>query len=387
MRRLLQIYSLLPYPPDDGGRIAMWNLSRSLAFNGVAIDLVCFVSDLEVLERSRPALDEVFENVYPIVKPTEEQNLGDLLRALYRGTSYFTEKYRTRPFEERVRTLLEQKEYDAIWLEPAHMGVYLPVVREALGDSARVILRLQNVEHEILERLANGERNPVYRWLLHREARLFQRYETDLLRSVPDVRAISERDARRASRLSDRNIETLEPFLDLDNLKPCSEAQLEPFSLVCVGNMAWLPNRNGVRWFLDEVWPGVRRSYPQARFYAVGKRPPKELQDRQGDGIVVTGYVEDVRPYFERAHLFIVPLLEGSGIRIKIIMAMALGKEILSTRVGAEGIEYPALKIADGAEEWLRAIQEVFAREPRLDLAAAEFARARYSWRRPLSIL
>ena len=213
------------------------------------------------------------------------------------------------------------------------------------------------------------------------------RIEIDLLRSVPDVRAISERDARRASRLSDRNIEALEPFLDLDDLKPGREAKLEPFSLVCVGNMAWPPNRNGVRWFLDEVWPGVRRSFPQARFYAVGKRPPKELQDRQGDDVIVTGYVEDVSPYFERAHLFIVPLLEGSGIRIKIIMAMALGKEIVSTRVGAEGIEYPGLKIADGAEGWLRAIQEVFAREPRIDPAAAEFARARYSWRRPLSIL
>ncbi|MCP4593670.1 MAG: glycosyltransferase, partial [bacterium] len=244
-----------------------------------------------------------------------------------------------------------------------------------------------NVEYELLERLAVGDSNPFYRAVLRREAKLFRRYELELVRQVNDVRMISPRDAEVLAAAGVQPAPAvLAPFVDMDRYHCGRVEQVEPESLVCVGNMAWPPNTNGVQWFCEHVWPAVARANPRAKFYIVGKNPPPAIQRLAGENVIVTGYVDDERPYIHRAHLFVVPLLEGSGIRIKILTAMAMGRPVLSTSVGAEGISFSGLTLADSAEAWARAILEHLKQLPSVSHAAVEHIREHYDWRRTLRL-
>lgn len=384
MTRVLQISAKLPYPPDDGGRIATWNLSRCLQHNGYGIDLVCFVKERSLARTYSTELSRVFGSVHTIEKDIERQYPLDLLQALGTGTSYFVRKFRTAGFEARLRQLLAQNRYAVTLIDSAYMGVYLPVLTELAEQAGRIILRLQNVEYEILERLAHQTRNRSYRTLLRREARLFREHELGLVRQASDVLAITRRDTEILSRESGAPIGMLDPFIDLDEYSQASADQIEPYSLACIGNMGWLPNRNGILWFCDTVWPRVTSAFPTARLYVVGKSPPRAVRRLAGDRVIVTGYVDDARPYFHRCQLLLVPLMEGSGIRIKIITALAMGKQVLSTAIGAEGINYPGLEIKQTPEEWFAAIESVFEQPPSVDEEAAAYARERYDWRREL---
>ncbi len=387
MTRVLQVSSKLPYPPDDGGRIASWNLSRCLRHNGYSIDLICFAKKLSLAQEHSSDLSRVYASVHTIEKDIERQYPLDLLHGLCTGTSYYVRKFRTNEFEARLRDLLAQDRYDATLIDSAHMGVYLPLLYEMPERAGRIILRLHNVEYEILERLARQTRSRIQRWLLHREARLFRVRELELVRQAGDVRAITQRDAEILSRESASPVGVLDPFIDLDEYSPGTADEIEACSLACIGNMGWLPNRNGIVWFCESVWPSVERAFPTARLYVVGKSPPSAVRRLAGNGVIVSDYVEDARPYFRRCQLFIVPLMEGSGIRIKILTALAMGKRVLSTPIGAEGIDYPGLELGETPEQWFAAIQNVFAQPPGLDMAAAAYARLRFDWRRELVLV
>jgi hypothetical protein len=382
MTQVLHIASKLPYPPHDGGRIASWNLSRCLRHNGYAVHLLCFAKDRSLVSAYSTELSRVFEAVHTVEKDIEQQYPLDLLHALRTETSYFVRKFRTARFERRLREILRRHRFEVTLIESAYMGVYLPILTEMSDRTGRIILRLQNVEYEILDRLATHTPRRLHRALLRREARLFRTHELSLVRQAADVRAITRRDAEILSRQSGASIGVLDAFVDLDEYSPATPDRIEPHSLVCIGDMGWLPNRNGVLWFCEAVWPRVLRAFPEARLYVVGKSPPATVRRLTKDRVVVTGYVNDARPYFHRAQLVIVPLMEGSGVRIKIITALAMGKRILSTSIGAEGIDYRRLEIKETPEEWFDAIHKMFEQAPEVDVEAAAYARARYDWRR-----
>jgi glycosyltransferase involved in cell wall biosynthesis len=243
------------------------------------------------------------------------------------------------------------------------------------------------VEYEILDRLAEREPRAVYRMLLRREAAHFRRFELKLMDQVDEVRTITTRDAETFLAAGvDNRVRPLNAFIDVDNYQRDPELEIEKHSIVHVGNMAWLPNCNGINWFLREVWPDVLRRYPDSRFYIVGKNPSPSIQRLGGDNIIVTGYVDDEKPFIQRAHLFIVPLFEGSGVRIKILTAMAMGKVSLSTPIGAEGIDWPGLIIRDTAEAWIAAIREQFEGTATYSEDAIQYIRDHYDWRRTLRL-
>ncbi|MCB1034229.1 MAG: glycosyltransferase [Acidobacteria bacterium] len=359
--------------------IVCLNLARSLSSQGVEVDLLCFLPSKEILERHRSELEQVYRRIFFVERDLERQYIGTLLLALASNKSYFLLKFQDPKMSTLLQRILLVETYERTILEGAFLAAYRTVLEEYPQAAGRVTLRLHNVESEIFERLARKERRLLYRWLLRREAFCFREHELEEV-SRGDVRAITHRDASLLEELTGREFSVMGPTIDLNANCPGSSGELEALSLVCVGNMKWLPNIRGIQWFLDEVWPAVRQEFPGVRFYAIGKNPPEELRRREADGVVVTGYVDDVRPYFRRAHVFVVPILEGSGIRIKIIMALAMGKEIISTSVGAEGITFDGLNIADTPEEWIEGLRGLLALPPRNRWDAVEYARAHHSW-------
>jgi len=387
MPKILQLSSRLPQPLDDGGRIATWNLSRCLHHNGYDIDLICYARDRESVADYREELARVFASVAAVPRYMERQYPLDLAHAVLTRTSYFVRKFWTRRYARLVRDRLDAHRYAATLIDGAFMGVYLPLVRRAGAAAGKVVLRAHNVEYEILERLAEREPRASYRLLLRREARHFRSFELKLVNAVDEVRTITARDAEtfRAAGVDNR-VRLLNAFIDVDNYQRDPNLGIEKHSIVHVGNMAWMPNSNGINWFLREVWPEALRRYPDSRFYIVGKNPSPSLQRLAGDHVVVTGYVDDEKPFIQRAHLFIVPLFEGSGVRIKILTAMAMGKVSLSTTIGAEGIDWPGLLIRDTTEAWIAAISEQFEGTPEYSEDAIQYIRDHYDWRRRLQL-
>lgn len=384
-RRALFLTPKLPYPPEDGARIAAWNLARAIRHAGFELDLACFVGSPELLARHESALGEVFSSVATAVRDVSRQYPVDLLRALLTGSSYFVRKFHSRRLERRLAELLARNSYQLTLVDSVFTAVYLPTLRR-LRSAGRVVLRLQNVEHEIFERLASGERRPLQRFLLRREARDFKRFEMEAIRSVADVRAISRRDAEILSAASGSPVGVLEAQIDADLYRPGDPSEVEEQSIVSIGDYAWLPNRNGALWFHQRVWPAVAERFGNARWYIVGRNPPAEIRRLASDRVVVTGWVEDDTAYFRRAHLFAVPLLEGSGVRIKILLALAMGKRVLSTAIGAEGVAYDGLSIRDAPQDWIREIERAFAAPPSIDVEAIAYARGRHHWRVPFEL-
>ena len=386
MKRALYLTPKLPYPPQDGGRIVSWNLARGLRHAGYEVDLVSFVRDEGLLEAHGDALGEVFRSITTETKDVHRQYPVDLALAFATRSSYFVRKYGSRALLSRLEERLSSESYDLAVIESAYMGVYAPALRRRRDRVRHVMLRLQNVEHEIFERLARYESRRPFRYLLEREAKHFRRFERSLFQSIDDVRAITERDANNAEALCGRPVGVLDAHIDCDAYTPGVADEIEPRSVVCIGDLAWLPNRNGVLWFHREIWPAVLERFPDARSYIVGKNPPASVRELDCEHTVVTGYVEDDAEYFRRAHLFVVPLLEGSGVRIKILMALAMGRSVLSTPVGAEGISYEGLSRAEEPADWIERITEAFGTPPAIDDDAVAYARARHHWRRPLDL-
>ena len=158
-----------------------------------------------------------------------------------------------------------------------------------------------------------------------------------------------------------------------------------PYSLIYLGNFSWLPNLNGVLWFLKEVWPKIIKKFPKIQFFIVGKNPPDELKKYSSKNIIITGYVDDIKPWVNKAEVFIVPLFSGGGIRIKILEALAMGKAIVSTSIGSEGIEVENGKhviIADDKDSFAQGIEKLFRhKETQTSLSknSLELMREKYS--------
>jgi glycosyltransferase involved in cell wall biosynthesis len=156
--------------------------------------------------------------------------------------------------------------------------------------------------------------------------------------------------------------------------------------MVFTGSMDWLPNEDGVEYFVSQVLPLVRREVPDAQFWAVGRRPSAALRALVSETVHVTGTVDDIRPYLDRGAVCVVPLRSGGGTRIKIFEAMSMGKPVVSTTVGAEGLPVTHdrdILLADSPEDFARATVELLrdpARRRRLGGAARELVQANHSW-------
>jgi glycosyltransferase involved in cell wall biosynthesis len=259
-----------------------------------------------------------------------------------------------------------------------------------IADLAPWVLFQHNVETMILRRHAGNARDPLQSLYFCRQAERMFREEARVCRSVRKVITVSESDARTHQELFGLSqVPSVPTGVDLESLTPPVSRPLET-DLVFVGSMDWLPNIDGVNYFLDEVLPLIRRRRPACTLAVVGRHPPAALYRRaEGDpNLRVTGTVEDVRPHLWSAAVSIVPLRIGGGTRLKIYESMAARVPVVSTAIGAEGLEiHPPedIRLADTpaafAEACLDLLDDAGGRA-RMAQAAWELVSSRYSWER-----
>ncbi|HQV37569.1 MAG: glycosyltransferase [Flavobacteriales bacterium] len=363
--RILQLCNKPPYPPLDGGSKAMHNITQGLLDAGHQVKVLCISTAKHPLKvasipdeyRERTRIEGVFVDT--------SLNVVDAFTDLVTADNYNISRFFSPDMDIRLIQLLSQEEFDIIHLESLFVTPYIPTLRRY--SKARIVLRSHNLEHVIQERIAKGERNILkkpYRKFL---ARQLKEYEREVLKQVDGVAAITDADAQH---MREHGCET--PIITVPfGIDPGDyEAPMPPGRPIFfhLGSMDWMPNEEGIRWLLRTVWPRVIKKHPEAKLHLAGNRMPKDMIRARLPGTTVVGRVPDANRYIAQRHVMLVPLFSAGGMRVKIIEGMAMGKCIISTTIGAEGIDHTPGKnilIADTAAAFTDQIDKVLA-EPQL---------------------
>lgn len=273
---------------------------------------------------------------------------------------------------------------------------FVQMARNALGLPLPKLLFQHNVEAQVFERLADEATNPIKRWLLRHEAGKMRKFEGRAGRCFDSVVAVSDRDRDTFKQWYAWNhVDVIDTAVDVDYFAPQTPAEALPSDqaapaayekVVFIGSLDWLPNVMGLRWFAQEVWPKVRAERPKAVCTLVGRNPGSAVQELASvPGIQIAASVPDVRPYLAEAAACVVPLRSGGGTRLKIYEALAMGKAVLSTQLGAEGLPVEdgvQLLLRDSAEEFAEGLLDLFRHPVEREAMAArggEWVRERYS--------
>ncbi len=373
--RILQLCNKPPYPPIDGGTKAMHYITRGLLEAGHQVKVLCISTDKHPLKvaaipeeyRARTGIEGVFVDT--------SLNVVDAFTDLVTADNYNISRFFSPDMDIRLIQLLSQQEFDIVQLESLFVTPYIPTLRRY--SKAPIVLRSHNLEHVIQERIAQGERNLLkkpYRKFL---AMQLKTYERRILGQVNGVAAITTADAAEMRHHAKDTPIVAIPF----GLWPDEyHAPRPPGAPIFfhLGSMDWLPNEEGIRWLLRTVWPRVIRKHPAAKLHLAGNRMPKDMIRARLPGTTVVGRVPDANRYIAQRHVMLVPLFSAGGMRVKIIEGMAMGKCVISTSMGAEGIACKhgkSILIADTAAAFTEQIEMLLADPAKADEIGANAAK------------
>jgi glycosyltransferase involved in cell wall biosynthesis len=278
---------------------------------------------------------------------------------LFTRKSYHVERFISKDFKARLTELLQKEQFDVVQLEMLYMAPYVETIRE--HSKAMIVLRAHNVEHKIWERIAKETKFFLKRWYVNHLAKTLKDYELSALETVDGIAAITRKDAAFFRKYCSKPIIDIPYGVYPEAFTPKSEIEGHP-KFYHIGSMNWIPNEEGIRWFIDEVLPKTVEKVPMFVYHLAGRNMPEWLTTLNNPNVDVIGEVPDAKAFVAENDVAIVPLLAGSGIRIKIIESMAMGKTVITTRVGAEGILYDEevnIIIAENKAKMVEAIRSI----------------------------
>jgi sugar transferase (PEP-CTERM/EpsH1 system associated) len=389
--KLLFLTPDLPFPPHQGAAIRTFNLLKNLAARH-EIHLISFAG-AEGIDKRIEAASRLCASVTTVPPPFR----STATRALSTLSSTLPDmalRLPSQEFTNQLRIILARERFDVAQVEAIEMGQYALAMKKASSDdSPRVIFDDINAEYLLQKRAFEADARRPARWLgafySLLQWRKLQRYEATICGQSDAVVAVSQADCEALQRLVPGLCCTVVPNgVDTEYFQPRNADEESPSGLVFTGKMDFRPNVDAVLWFVDEVLPLIREQVPEASFTVVGRNPHRRLQHlEQRPGVFLTGYVDDVRPYVAQAAVFVIPLKVGGGTRLKLLQAMSMGKAIVCTSLGREGIELAAgrhLLIADDPPSFARAVVRLV-REPgkrrELGESARDLALAEHDWR------
>ena len=354
--KVLQLCNKPPYPSVDGGTLAMNSITQGLLSAGCEVKVLSMCSDKHPVLESRMTEEYCRATHFEAVHIDLGLHPLDAGVAVLCGESYHVKRFVSKEFARKLVQVLEAERFDVVHVESVFMTPYVHIIRE--HSEAKVFLRAHNVEHTIWRRVAQSERNPFKRWYLKHLSLTLAAYEREHLNDYDGVVSITENDAQQLREMGCRKPMLAIPF----GITPETGTRVEeePNSLFHIGSMDWMPNQEGVRWFLKLVWPKVHKRMPQLTLYLAGRKMPDDLMRLDMEGVRVLGEVPDAMYFIESKQINVVPLLSGSGIRVKIIEAMSVGKVVVTTSIGAEGIgctDGRDVLIADTPEQYVEQLE------------------------------
>lgn len=377
--RVLQICNKAPYPPNDGSSIAIYNMGTGFIANEVELHVLTintkkhFKKDEDVPQeyRTKSHYQSVFEN-------TDVSAFG-ALKNLFSSQSYFVSRFYFKNFENKLIEKLKANTFDVVQLEGLFVAPYIPIIKKY--SKAKIVLRAHNIEYLIWERHLKNENSLLKKLYLGLQTRRLKRFELKVLSELDAIVTITDFDKSVFEKEGFKKpIYTCITGVDVEAYREKASQNHKSKTVFHFASMDWMPNIEAVDWFLDNCWKNILQQVPDAKFVMAGRNMPQRLAKLNQPGVVVMESVKDSRTFYNEHELMLVPLLSGSGLRIKIIEGMAYGKAIISTSVGAEGINYTHGKnilIADTPADFTRAVVEVLKDETKrqtLEQGALNFA-------------
>ncbi|MDX5347223.1 MAG: glycosyltransferase family 4 protein [Hymenobacteraceae bacterium] len=356
--KILQICPRVPYPPHDGGAIAMYDVAAYLSAQGHEVTILAVNTPKHYQD---PTVLKQIATVHAVYVNTTI-SASKAFRNLFKKVPYNIERFISKKFERKLVELLKENQYDIIQIEGTFVAYYVDVIRK--HTNTPVVLRSHNLEYLIWQRLAINERNPLKQLYLRYLAEGVKKFEEDYCNKFDAIAAITEQDLGRFRDLGCKGrIEFIPAGVALDRFSINREIKPKARTIFFIGALNWLPNLEGLEWFLDNVWQEVSKELPDLELHIAGKASPQHLLDLKLPNVFVHGFVPSASDFMQHYGLMLVPLLSGGGMRIKIIEGMAMGKCILSTSVGAEGIHCHSgenIMIADEPDEWVNRIRQYY---------------------------
>lgn len=367
--KILLLTKKFPYPLKDGESQAIHGLSKSLAELGCSVSLLAMNTSKHFF--SGTELPEAMQHYQEVRTVSVCNQLGpvDALKNLMRGTSYHISRFDLPEYHEQLTKWLVEEPFDVVQLETLYLSPYIPTVRK--HSSAQVVMRSHNVEHEIWERISSNIRFAPKRWYLRHLTGQLRDYERQQINQYDLLLPITKRDEKQFVGMGFRGASHVLP-IGLDT--PCGEPRYDsyggPLSLHFIGSLDWMPNLEGLQWFLNDVWPAIHRRFPDVEFHVAGRNMPPAIQELRMKNVVIHGEVESSCDFVAAHSISIVPLLSGGGMRAKILEAMSLARVVISTSIGLEGIDAKHrrdLFIADTPEQFVESIADCLRRGRKLE--------------------
>jgi glycosyltransferase involved in cell wall biosynthesis len=334
--KILQLANKVPYPPKDGGSIATFAMSKGFRELGHDVTVLAMsTSKHPVVEEDIP--QEIRDKIRFILVDVDTRlcPFRAMKNLLFSRMPYNAERFVSKTYGDRLAQLLIGEEFDIIQLEGLYLAPYVPLIREL--SEAKVVMRSHNIEHEIWQRTVR-QRKGLTRLYTSIIASRVKKMELDCLDYYDATVPITERDAAILQSFgSDIPTHVAPTGINMGDFGKY-QGEAEYPSVFHIGALDWSPNQEGLDWFMNKCWKKLHKKYPELRFYIAGRNAPESIKNINEPNVIFLGEVEDAYAFMKSKAVMVVPLLSGSGMRIKIIEGMALGKSIVSTSIGAEGI-------------------------------------------------
>ena len=368
--RILFVSLDVPFPVTSGRRLRNWALLRAFAEEGHQVTMVCFDEPGASCEVPFE-LREVCRNVDVVSAPDHSDGSGranwNRIQALSSPLPYGAWRLRSLRFQAKVKEWFAREEFDALICDDIYMAANVPV-----GPGVPMLLNKHGVGTVVLERYLANERNPLKKMYGRIELLKTRWWEASVCNQSALIMACSEQDRREIERLSPGARVTIVPnVIEVPQYERALDVNTH--TVVFVAYMGWYPNQDAVEFFAAHILPKLRNFVPDVKFVVAGRNPPETFRNRLSrvPGVEFTGTLPDIRPAVAAAAVCVVPLRIGTGTRLKILEAAAMEKAVVSTRIGAEGLDF-----ADGTEIILADDPETFAREVAALLNSPERRRA-----------
>ena len=356
--RILQLMNKVPWPSKDGGAIACMNMTKGFSMLGHEVTVLSMnTSKHHIRIKDIPANIRSKADFRLVEVPASINWFEAALNFLFSKLPYNAQRFISDEYSVELVKLLTEKQFDVIQLEGLYLCPYIAVIRKY--SKALIAYRAHNIEYEIWERTATLSEGMRSKYLRNLSKRI-KRFEINHLNTYDILVPITDRDGQILDALGNiKPRHTSQTGIDFASLVPTAK-KLEFPSLFHIGALDWAPNQEGLIWFFDHCWAKIHSENPQLKFYLAGRNAPEWFERLiRLEGVEYLGEINDAYDFMNSKAVMVVPLFSGSGMRIKIIEGMALGKPIITTDIGTEGIPTENgnnILIANDADQFIEAI-------------------------------
>ena len=375
-----------PYPPVDGGTIASLQ---------IITDLQCAGHQVVVLAMSTPKHPGETDNIPNDLKKkidfiyididTTVHVQGILQNWFFSKLPYTAERFISKKYSSALMDVLTQFDFDLVQLEGLYLTPYIPLIKKEY--KLPIALRSHNIENEIWQRILKSKLNIAKRFYLKNLSKRMKNFEVAAINQYDFLVPISQKDLRWFEDNGNKKPSKVIPAAISDNKLPAIKPPVHAPDAFYLGALDWKPNQEGLKWFIKKCWPQLQKSHPQIMFHIAGRGAPASLvkQLSKDRNIVYHGRVADASEYMLAHNIMVVPLFSGSGMRIKIIEAMAHGRAVVTTSIGTEGVEShhgENILIADNPSGFIACVDQLLNNPDylnKLGLQAQQLIRDKYT--------